>query len=63
MTMRIVEVDDLFDWLPRHEGRGPVVTSLPDAEELGLDHDTWADWYYNAARACFSVKCGFGPSL
>lgn len=58
MTTRTVDVADLFGWLPELRGRGPVVTSLPDAEELGLPHDLWAHWYLDAAGLCFETSTG-----
>lgn len=49
---REVVCADALEWLPRHPGVGAVVTSLPDAHELGWPLDQWAPWFAAAARAC-----------
>lgn len=56
--IRVVQVADLFEWLPANHQRGAVVTGLPDAAELGLDHDRWTHWYYEAARLAFRASTG-----
>lgn len=49
-----VDRADLFAWLPQVDDVGPVVAVLPDAAEIGMDHDPvgWLIWYRRAARAC-----------
>lgn len=54
-------VADLFDWLADQAGSGAVVTSLPDADEIGATIQEWKDWFDRAVEACLAASTG--PSL
>lgn len=56
--MKEIITGDAFEVLPRLAGRGAVITSPPDAEEIGESVETWADWFVHAAALCFSAAAG-----
>lgn len=56
MGKRIVCADAL-DWL-RENRPGAIVTSPPDAEEIGATPEGWRDWFADALDACFAASRG-----
>ena len=57
----VLEVDALR-WMLQHPNSGPVVTSPPDAEELGLGISAWATWFDTAVERCL-LTAGDHPSV
>lgn len=52
--MKTVICADSFEWLPANRNQGSVVTSLPDASEIGIeDLDEYEKWVRRAATECF----------
>lgn len=54
MTTTIICADALV-WMAGTHTRGPVATSLPDAEEIGISLVEWAEWFIRAATACMRI--------
>jgi hypothetical protein len=54
---------DALEWLPAHHGAGVVVTSLPDAAEIGLDVPEWETWFVQAVRACLDATHRTHPAV
>jgi hypothetical protein len=51
--MKIVCADS-FEWLPANRDQGSIVTSLPDASEIGIeDLNKYEKWVRRAATECF----------
>ena len=50
--MRKVHHADAFEWLPVNGPFPAIVTSLPDAAEMGMELDRWAEWFHGAALLC-----------
>lgn len=48
---------DAIEWLGKAKV-GAIVTSPPDAEEIGMTLDNWRLWFLNAARLCFRASGG-----
>jgi len=48
---------DAIDWMQQNTC-GAIVTSPPDAEEIGLPLADWREWFINAARLCFKASGG-----
>lgn len=46
---------DALPWLEEHRNVGSIVTSLPDAEEIGVDMPEWSLWFRHAAGLC--MRC------
>lgn len=57
MPVEIVCADAL-EWLRGNRGRGAIVTSPPDAEEIGADVEHWSTWFGKALRGCFDAADG-----
>ena len=53
-----VDVEPLESWLPAHAGQGPLVTMLPDANDLGLSIELWAAWFSEAVELCLESSSG-----
>lgn len=51
---------DAVEWCVEHPDFGPVITSPPDANEVGLDIETWVPWFHRAVENCLEVS---GPSF
>lgn len=48
---------DALEWLPAN--RAPaIVTSPPDASEVGLDPGAWREWFVEAVHACIAASDG-----
>jgi hypothetical protein len=62
LTVRWI-VADAVDWLSKARGVGAVVTSLPDAEEIGRPVDEWAAWFQQAAAACMKAADETAPAI
>ena len=54
---------DAFDWLPEHPDCGAIITSLPDAIELGFDLAEWRRWFTEAARLCMIAASENAPVI
>lgn len=54
---------DALAWLEGRSDVGSVVTSLPDAEEIGADPDAWRAWFLRAAVLCFRAASSDAPVL
>lgn len=59
---RLVLCEDAVAWLRRHPDSGTVVTSPPDAGELGVSLDAWRPWFLDALDACFAAA-GSRPAV
>lgn len=46
---------DSLPWMRERAERGAVVTSLPDADEIGVGLNEWAIWFVDAARLCMEL--------
>lgn len=46
---------DAVEWCLENGDVGPVVTSPPDAAEVGMDVEEWRDWFALAVGACLNV--------
>lgn len=57
MPEKIIICADAMDWLADNRP-GAIVTSPPDAEEIGQDMDTWSGWFRAACLACFQASAG-----
>ena len=53
--MKTIICADALDWMPRCGLRGSVVTSLPDADEVGLPVTDWSSWFLVAANAAMNL--------
>jgi hypothetical protein len=52
--MKTVICADSFEWLPANRDVGAIITSLPDASEIGMtDLDDYSKWVRRAATECF----------
>jgi hypothetical protein len=55
---REVYCEDALQWLPKNRGRGAIITSLPDLEEIGFkitaqsDIYEYINWFWAATREC-----------
>lgn len=50
---------DAIEWLAGPGiGDGAIVTSPPDAEEIGLPPAEWQDWFRNAIDLCIAASAG-----
>jgi DNA modification methylase len=59
--MKTVICADSFEWLPANRNVGAIITSLPDASEIGIENlNEYEKWVRRAATECFlsaSVGC------
>lgn len=46
---------DALLWLEQHSDVGAIVTSLPDAHEVGAAITDWQDWFQYAVRLCMEA--------
>jgi len=60
---RLIECADALPWLRAHPDCGAIVTSLPDAEEVGASLDDWAGWFREAAAACLGATRAEAPAI
>jgi hypothetical protein len=52
--MKTVICADSFEWLPANRNQGAIITSLPDASEIGIeDLNEYDKWVRRAAGECF----------
>lgn len=52
--MKTIICADSFEWLPANRDQGSIITSLPDASELGIDDlEEYEKWLRRAATECF----------
>jgi hypothetical protein len=54
---------DSLDWLPAHPDCGAIITSLPDANELGVEMVEWRRWFIEAARLCMMAAPKNAPVI
>lgn len=54
---------DALEWMRTTELRGAVVTSLPDAEEIGMTPDRWRGWFEEAAGLAMGLAVPLAPSI
>lgn len=55
--MKTILCEDSLPWMAANPNYGGVVTSLPDAEETGMEIPAWQAWFTEAARlACLCAK-------
>jgi hypothetical protein len=53
--MKTIISADSFEWLPANRDQGSIITSLPDASEIGLDDlNEYEKWVRRAATECFA---------
>lgn len=62
MTREIICADAL-PWMAACKALGAVVTSLPDAEEIGTTIPEWKEWFSGALAACFSITAPEAPAI
>jgi hypothetical protein len=62
MTSRKVVLADALEWCHENENAGPVVTSPPDAAEVGLSPMSWEVWFRQAVDGCM-VMAGDHPCI
>jgi len=60
---RRIECGDALPWLRAHADCGAVVTSLPDADEIGASMGDWAAWFREAAAACARGASPGAPAI
>lgn len=53
--MRTILCADAIPWLQTNRQIGSVVTSLPDAEEIGSSILVWREWFLHAARSAIEA--------
>jgi hypothetical protein len=52
--MRTVICADSFEWLPANRDQGSIITSLPDASEIGIENlGEYEKWVRHAGTECF----------
>ena len=62
-TRRVVICHDAVEWCYSNPNVGPVITSPPDADEVGqLPTSQWRLWFRSAVTACF-FAAGDHPAL
>ena len=55
--MKTVICADSFKWLPANRDQGSVITSLPDASELGIeDLVKYEKWVLRLSASCPRVR-------
>ena len=60
--MREVVCADALEWMFDHLDRAPIVTSPPDAAELGWSIEEWEPWFRGALHVCMYAAGDF-PSV
>lgn len=53
--MKVIHCADAVEWLRGQRDVGSVVTSLPDAEEIGRPLAEWAPWFHQSVRLCVAA--------
>jgi len=62
--MKTVICADSLEWLPANRNQGAVITSLPEAVELGMENlQEYGAWFIRAAHACFSSSTESCPVI
>jgi hypothetical protein len=59
--MRTILCTDAVGWLDANRDVGAIVTSLPDADEIGLSMPEWARWFRNAVALCVRASSPMSP--
>jgi hypothetical protein len=54
---------DALPWLAAHPRLGAIVTSLPDADELGAPLGEWARWFGQAVALCVAAALDAAPAI
>jgi hypothetical protein len=52
---KLIVCADALPWMREGRTRGAVVTSLPDADEIGRSLPEWRAWFSEAAELCFGI--------
>lgn len=63
MNAREILEGDAFEILPALPPHNTIVTSLPDAADLGWPIPEWQSWFLEAARLCLEVTPGNGLTV
>jgi adenine-specific DNA methylase len=61
--MREIICADALVWGHRTKVRGAVVTSLPDAAEVGMGHEAWSWWFREAALMAMVLAADAAPAI
>lgn len=54
---------DALPWLAAHPRLGSIVTSLPDADEIGAALPEWARWFRQAVALCVGATQDVAPAI
>lgn len=63
MPIREIICADALEWLAGKAEVGAVVTSLPDAEEIGLGLPQWREWFFRAAGLSVAAASASLPAI
>jgi hypothetical protein len=47
-----------MEWMPANKGKGAIITSPPDAEEIGRPVPAWAPWFADAVARALAASDG-----
>jgi hypothetical protein len=62
--MKTIICADSFEWLPANRDQGSIITSLPDASEIGIeDLGEYEKWVRRAATECFASASADCPVI
>lgn len=54
---------DSLGYLVHKKDVGAIVTSLPDAVEMGMDFEEWVQWFHLASMRCMCAANSDAPSI
>lgn len=63
VILREVHCTDALPWLADRTAAEAIITSLPDAAEMGMPLPEWAAWFAVAATACMRATQPGGPCI
>lgn len=61
--MKTIVCADALQWLQDKRDVGAIVTSLPDAEEIGLDVTAWEAWFTRAVGLSVAAASASAPAI
>ncbi len=61
--MKEIICADALKWMQSTNKRGAIVTSLPDADEVGLSPDEWSKWFVRAVGLALDITPPKAPSI